>query len=325
MYDVIDRIMNLDIGNRGVGKLYAPARARSSEPLCAAAARLLADTRAGECVVLITGSLTRPWVSTAIGETDGPVGVAALGRALSYGFNAIPAVVTDTSLLEPIGATLRAAGQAIVDLPAAKRATSNRRFSSVAVMRGFPVDDAEARAEAKRVLEELRPKAVIAVERAGMTPRGTYHNMLGQDYSEGRARIDYLVQEAAKSGVPTIGVGDGGNEIGMGAVAQAVHEHVPHGKILCAELATDVLIPAGVSNWGCYAIQAALAILLAKPDFIHTAAMERRLVDAAANAGLVDGNTGKCEPTVDGMPIEVHAGIVELIGAAARQGLKPEH
>jgi hypothetical protein len=50
--------------------------------------------------------------------------------------------------------------------------------------------------------------------------------------------------------------------------------------------------------------------------------MERRLVEAAANAGLVDGNTGKCEPTVDGLAIEVHAGIVELIAAAAQRALK---
>src|SRR5262249_35066788 len=148
MYDVIDRIMNLDIGDRGVGKLYAPARARSSEPLCAAAARRLADTRAGECVVLITGSLTRPWVSTAIGETDGPVGVAALARALSYGFNAIPAVVTDTTLIEPISATLRAAGQGIVTLDDAERATSNKRFCSVAVVLGCPLGGVEARREA---------------------------------------------------------------------------------------------------------------------------------------------------------------------------------
>ena len=41
-------------------------------------------------------------MSLSIGETDGPVGVAALARALSYGFNAIPVVVTDTSLIEPM-------------------------------------------------------------------------------------------------------------------------------------------------------------------------------------------------------------------------------
>jgi hypothetical protein len=288
MFDILDRIMNLDIGQRGVDKLYAPARARSSEALCAAAARHLTRTAAGDCIVLITGSLTRPWVSVSIGETDGPVGVAALARALSYGFNAIPVVITDTSLIEPISATLRAAGQAIVTLDDAKRATSNKRFCSVAVVLGFPLDDVEARREAKRIIGDL-------------------------------------VEEAMSSQIPTIGVGDGGNEIGMGAVAEAVHQYVPHGKILCAKLATDVLLPAGVSNWGCYAIQAALAVMTEKPDLLHTAAMEKRLVEAAANAGLVDGNTGKCEPTVDGLPIEVHVGIVELLAATAQRGIRKSH
>lgn len=210
MFETIDRIMNLDLGKRGVDELYKPARARSTEPLCAAAARHLANLGAGDRVVLVTGSLTRPWVSLEIGETDGPVGVAALSRALSYGFNAIPVIVTDDSLLEPIGATLKAAGQAVVSLEQADRATANRRFCSVAVTRGYPIEDSAARQLAKVMLSELKPKAVISVERAGMTPRGTYHNMLGQDYSEGRARIDYLVEEASNRHIPTIGVGDGG-------------------------------------------------------------------------------------------------------------------
>ena len=192
-------------------------------------------------------------------------------------------------------------------------------------MLGFPLEETQARNEAQRIIGEFRPTAVIAVERAGMTPKGTYHNMLGQDYSQGRARIDYLVEQATSSGIPTIGVGDGGNEIGMGAIAEAVHQHVPHGEVLCAKLATDVLLPAGVSNWGCYAIQAALAVIAGKPDLLHTAAMEKRLVEAAANAGLVDGNTGKCEATVDGLSLEVHMGIVELLGATAHRSLKPSH
>ena len=177
-------------------------------------------------------------------------------------------------------------------------------------------------ADAVRMLNEFSPRSVISVERAGITPRGTYHNMLGQDFSEGRARIDYVVQQAQSRGIPTVGVGDGGNEIGMGAVADAVHKYIPHGEILCAQLATDVLLPAGVSNWGCDAIQSALAILTGKPELLHTSALERRLIDAAANAGLVDGNTGKCEPTVDGLPLDVHAGIVELLMATALRAMK---
>src|ERR1700689_2575452 len=123
MFDLVDRIMNLDIGKRGVDKLYEPARARSGKAVCEAAAQHLTKVAAGDRVLLITGSLTRPWVSMKIGETDGPVGTAALARMLSYGFNAIPVTGTDTSLLGPIGATLRAAGLAVVTLDEAKRAT----------------------------------------------------------------------------------------------------------------------------------------------------------------------------------------------------------
>jgi Domain of unknown function (DUF4392) len=63
-------------------------------------------------------------------------------------------------------------------------------------------------------------------------------------------------------------------------------------------------------------------VITVKPDLLHTAAMERRLVEAAAKAGLVDGNTGNCEATVDGLSLEVHMGIVELLGATAQRGLK---
>jgi hypothetical protein len=53
--------------------------------------------------------------------------------------------------------------------------------------------------------------------------------------------------------------------------------------------------------------------------------MERRLIEAAAAAGLVDGNTGKCEPTVDGLALDVHAGIVELLMATAQRAMKKGH
>ena len=61
---------------------------------------------------------------------------------------------------------------------------------------------------------------------------------------------------------------------------------------------------------------------LAGAPAVMTETMERRLLDAAANAGLVDGNTGKCEPTVDGLPVEVHVGIVELLAATAQRGIR---
>ena len=83
-------------------------------------------------------------------------------------------------------------------------------------------------------------------------------------------------------------------------------------------------MPAGVSNWGCYGIQAALAILMGKAELAHSAALEKHLIESAA-AGLVDGNTGKCEATVDGMPVAAHMGIVQLLEATVERALRGAH
>ena len=63
-------------------------------------------------------------------------------------------------------------------------------------MASWSVADEAAQGEAKELIERFHPNAVVSVERAGMTSDGTYRNMLGQDYSEGRARLDYVVREA---------------------------------------------------------------------------------------------------------------------------------
>ena len=67
---------------------------------------------------------------------------------------------------------------------------------------------------------------------------------------------------AYKSGkITTIGIGDGGNEIGMGKVQQKVIEHIENGRNIASTVATDHLITAGVSNWGGSALVAALRVL----------------------------------------------------------------
>ena len=73
MFEVIDKIFSLDMGDRGVGHLYEPARARNRDALCLTAARLFMDLKAGEHVSLLTGSLTRSWVSKRVAETDGSI------------------------------------------------------------------------------------------------------------------------------------------------------------------------------------------------------------------------------------------------------------
>ena len=49
----------------------------------------------------------------------------------------------------------------------------------------------------------------------------------------------------------TIGIGDGGNEIGMGKIPhETIVKNIPNGDLIHCRVPTDHLIVAGVSNWG---------------------------------------------------------------------------
>lgn len=321
LFDLIDRIVCLDVGGRGVSGLFEPARALVDEPMAYCAAQYLNTLESGDTVFIVTGSLTRAGVSPDIAENDGPIGSAVLARALSKGFNAIPVITVDESIRARVSRMVEFAGLNVVNFEQARIATSLPRFTGVAVMENGAIEDSAARSAAERLLTTYSPKVVIACERAGLSADGTYRNALGQDYSEGREKLDYVVEFAKAQNIPTIGIGDGGNEIGMGAVKEAVIKHIPHGDVLCAEMATDVLIPAGVSNWGCYAIAAALAILQDNPALAHTSEVERRLLDFSPSAGLVDGMSGMLDATADGMHPNVHTSVVELLSQTVRRAL----
>src|SRR6185436_16267080 len=129
------------------------------------------------------------------------------------------------------------------------------------MVRTCSTSDAVARDECRSLVASMAPKVVVAIERAGMTADGTYRNSLAQDFSDGRSRLDYIIAEASERGIPTIGIGDGGNEIGMGNVPDAVARFIPLGDKICPVQKTDLLLPCGVSNWGAYAIAAAIALL----------------------------------------------------------------
>ena len=67
---------------------------------------------------------------------------------------------------------------------------------------------------------------------------------------------------AKKSGkISTIGIGNAGNEIGMGKVHQRVVSGISNERHIANTVATDHLITSGVSNRGGSALVAALAIL----------------------------------------------------------------
>ena len=80
------------------------------------------------------------------------------------------------------------------------------------------MDDDASIGFASELLSRLEPSLLISIERCGLTKDGTYLNMRDVDISPQTARLDHLFLQHPR----TIGIGDGGNEIGMGNLAQFI-------------------------------------------------------------------------------------------------------
>jgi hypothetical protein len=138
-----------------------------------------------------------------------------------------------------------------------------------------------------------------------------------------RFPVEYLLEAAHTAGIPTIGVGDNGNDIGFGIIEDLVRRYKPYGDVcqcpcgggLATVTTTTTLVTAAVANWGAYGIVTCLAALCRQPELLHSATTELHMLDACVSAGAADGITGRLEATVDGLPAAVHASIVELLHA----------
>ena len=75
------------------------------------------------------------------------------------------------------------------------------------------------------LIERYQPVGMISVERCGKNIEGYYANMRNCSISSHVAPADRLF-EMEYGKIPTIGIGDGGNEIGMGNVADIISEHL---------------------------------------------------------------------------------------------------
>jgi D-glutamate cyclase len=147
---------------------------------------------------------------------------------------------------------------------------------------------------------------LLAVEAVGRATDGRYYSMRGRDITEHTLPVDadYLTLDPNWGGT-TIGIGDGGNEIGMGKIPhETVIKNIPNGDLIHCRVPTDHLIVAGVSNWGAYALAAGVFVLrgVTPPPDLFDPDREREILEVMVREGpLVDGVTGKQTATVDGL------------------------
>jgi len=320
--DQIDKLINFNFGyHTGLEKLHLSLKKTRKQSPVSDAADALMRLKKGEKVFIVTGSPTRSWISPSIGENDGPIGAVVLSGALFKAFHILPVIITDALLIEATKSLVRGVGYTGGNIEEGLKAIESTSPLGMIALHDFPTNNRLARNAAAELIKRLKPSFLISVERSGRNEKGEYHNMKGINYSKDRARMDYLFTEARSKGISTIGIGDGGNEIGMGVIKEAVRKFIPYGKecqcpckggIACVT-ETDILVTAAVSNWGCYGIISALAIKLRNPQILHNGNREKALIYKSIDAGFVDGVTGMAEPTVDGMPFEIHSGIVEIL------------
>lgn len=231
-------------------------------------------------------------------ETDGPPGALFLGRALAEQ-GATISYVGEPYVLE----LLRAMAEKLWQRRIGQHVQP--RFPGFVE---FPVTgEEESRAVAARIINDLQPGAIIAIERCGRTVGNRYLNVRGEDISRWTARVDDLFLHP---GIVTAGIGDGGNEIGMGALRRRAGD--TPGISDPVETTVDHLVPAAVSNWGAYGIVAYLS-KLARRDLLPAAGEEVRALTILMAGGAIDGLTREVATTVDGFPPEVTADLIESL------------
>lgn len=324
----LDRLCTVELRARGMPRgyltrLYAAARKHYGSPLgLLAANRLQTAFPTGALRVVIATGAGRPLVQPK-GETDGPIGTALLARALHVSVGAVPVFVCGEEFSEPVVAAGEAAGFTFGPLHDAPK----RAFGAVLQVVPLPPDQQEAE-RANSILEEVQPAAVIAIERPGPNSRGVTHSTLGTASPTPVGTIAALVQRARRQGLLTVAIGDAGNEVGFGAIAEAVRTihplgaqcRCPCGSGVACVVPADALVVASCSNLGAYNVAACLSLLCDSPEALVTPDLEARVFEACVRAGAEEATHGRAL-WCDGVPIEAHSAFIRLI----REVVEVEH
>ena len=209
-------------------------------------------------------------------ETDGPVGAIALYRAIET-LGGLPILVCGAPLADALK----------MDFRVHKITVGNPEISA---------------REAQSALDRYQPSLVISIERPGMATDGHYYNMRGENISAKCARFDYFLTLAT---CPTIAIGDGGNEIGMGNVTEPLLAL----NVIPSATGCDELLIADVSNWGAHGLICMLSIITDE-DLLHQWDNLSVLKYLSAR-GSVDGVTRENTLTEDGLGADITEGIIE--------------
>jgi hypothetical protein len=300
-------VIQEDVGGRGLRTDPAANLITACPGDFAAACHSLAETP-DAAVAVVTGFLI-PHARPPAGETDGPLGALFLARAL-VPLGITVALVTDAFCRPALDAGLAACDlQGCVPVLDCAEAGEGHRFTHLIALE---------RVGPSHTLESVRTQrgasvATVAAFQAEVPEhnRDRCHTMKGVDITDSMSPAHRLFEAGRSPGLTTIGIGDGGNEIGMGKIPwDVIRRNIPKGGRIACRVPTDHLIVAGVSNWGAYGLAAGVRLLRGRTDDpdLFDPAREQALLEVIVERGpLVDGVTGRPSVTVDGLAFERYA------------------
>jgi hypothetical protein len=165
-----------------------------------------------DTVTLKTGVITGFTVAPDMPETDGPPGASWFGHDLQQ-------IEAGTFSHEGKQVAVKVdlhyiTDDANVPVLEATNAASDVRNATIHTIDVGPVD--QAAAQAAGLLDEHQFDLMVSTERPGANPGGDFENMRGVVITGYNAHADVLLGLARERGIPTVAMGDGGNEAGMG-------------------------------------------------------------------------------------------------------------
>ena len=222
-------------------------------------------------------------------ETDGPAGAMALYRLCQH-LGSDPVILSDTQVVEALRNDFNC-----LSLPTSR-------------------DDAASAAAAADMLYGAHPPELfISIERPGSAADGRCYNMAGHDIT---ARCGGAEPYLVKANCPTIAIGDGGNELGMGNVLDSLSKL----NIQPAVSTCDELVVADVSNWAAYTL-CAVTRWLTDPKASTEHHIQADLEYLVAR-GAIDGVTGDATPTEDGFHAEEGERLMQAVHNALTSGVR---
>ena len=328
----IQEVIQEDVGGRGLRADPVHNLINACPQDFELACRSIAETK-NAAIAIVTGFYI-PHGEPPCGETDGPLGAVFLARALvPLGMRV--ALITDSFAERALISGLRACDleRDVPVLTMPPRTHPWEVYIKLDWQQGFqswfPLTHLVA---LERVGPSHTPQSIEL--QPGATPAAIdqfktevpanhldcCHTMGGADVSQYMAPAHVLVEASMRQSPPvtTIGIGDGGNEIGMGKIPwDIIRRNIPRGGLVACRVPTDYLIVCGVSNWGAYGLATGVRLLRGAPHDtdLFDLERERRLLQLMVGQGpLVDGLSGKQLAGVDGLSFERYAEPLRRIG-----------